>query len=147
MSSIACRDAGLLNHRRSTALQQYIVADHADRHRNHKCDDRKAQPSEIDEGRSRAKSDQAPPNSKQPARNQQLGVYVCSCWPKTPLCQNWRATSPCDGKAETRDSYGAGHHKGERRIPRAEEVEEAEHLCWISHSGNQEACAEDQPAG
>src|SRR6516165_10486307 len=134
MSPIACRDTGLLNYRRSSpALERHIVADHADRHRNHKCDDRKAKHSEIDEGRSRAKSDQAPPNSKQSARNQQLRIYVRSCWPKTPLFQNWRATSPCDGKAETRDGYGASDHKGERRIPSAEEVEEVDHLCWISH--------------
>jgi hypothetical protein len=42
------------------------------------------------------------------------------------------------------DDDGAGHHERQRRIPGAREVEEAEHLGRVGHSGHDEPEAEHQ---
>src|SRR4051812_31208076 len=54
---------------------------------------------------------------------------------------------PSEAEGGEADEDRAAHHEAERRVPVAEEVEEADDLARIAHAGKEQADAEHQAGG
>src|SRR5271166_222857 len=60
------------------------------------------------------------------------------------LARKGRRAPSRNAEGDKRDSNGAGHHEGERRVPGAAYIEKREHLAWVRHARKAEANPEQK---
>src|ERR1035437_807226 len=118
----------------------------ADPHRDHEHEHPRRQSCDVLQGRSRAKPDQTPPDPKHDQSDDQIPIDVSLTRPEVPSRQDWFFALSRQGVAETAHDERYPSRDREARVPRAEYIEKAQHLCRLHHTRDQQAPAEHEAA-